>query len=87
MSPWDLGSAPALKSPLMTDKDIIKPTRRKTCLPRCAHALHSANTHSRCVFLILKLNYAVALWQPRVAVRRNSLNEGLITLKTLSSTI
>lgn len=38
------GSAPALKSPLMTDKDIIKRTRRKKCRPCSATVQHGAIT-------------------------------------------
>lgn len=40
------GSAPALKSPLMTDKDIIKRTRRKKCRPCSATVQHGAITHN-----------------------------------------
>lgn len=46
------GSAPALKSPLMTDKDIIKVTQRSKRRPCSATVQHRAITHTvycRCV--------------------------------------
>lgn len=74
MSAWDRGSAPALKSPLMTDKDIIKRTWRKTRWPPSSHDLHSANTHRIDVCVEVEATLSnFALWQPQVAVTRNFL--------------
>lgn len=55
------GSALALKSPLMTDKDIIKRTRRKTRRPCFGYVPHSANTPKKYRYMRLMLKLQVIL--------------------------